>query len=116
VPQFSFPELLLASVWTVGVGGRMQQRDPYEILGAAPAASTGDIQKAYRKLAKKLHPDPDPGNAEAEEKFKEIASAYGLVGDAETRKKFDRGVIDASGAERPPQHHYRDYASVVQPA
>ena len=92
----------------------MQQRDPYEILGVAPAASAGDIQKAYRKLAKKLHPDLNPGNAEAEEKFKEIASAYGLVGDTEKRKKFDRGEIDASGAERPPQQYYRDYASSGQ--
>ena len=52
-------------------------KDPYEILGVAPTASADDIQKAYRKLAKKLHPDLNPGNAEAEEKFKEIAGAYG---------------------------------------
>ena len=84
--------------------------DPYEILGVAPTASAEDIQKAYRKLAKKLHPDLNPGNAEAEEKFKEIASAYGLVGDAEKRERFDSGEIDATGAERPPQHYYKDYA------
>jgi DnaJ-class molecular chaperone len=89
----------------------MQQRNPYEILGVAATASAEDIQKAYRKLAKKLHPDLNPGNAEAEEKFKEIASAYGLVGYAEKRKRFDSGEIDAAGAERPPQHFYRDYAS-----
>jgi len=88
--------------------------DPYETLGVAPAASAQDIQKAYRKLAKKLHPDLNPGNAEAEEKFKEIASAYGLVGDAEKRKRFDSGEIDAAGAERPPQHYYKDYASSEQ--
>jgi DnaJ-class molecular chaperone len=87
------------------------QRDPYEILGVAATASAEDIQKAYRKLAKKLHPDLNPGNADAEEKFKEIASAYGLVGDAEMRRRFDSGEIDAAGAERPPQNYYKDYAS-----
>ena len=54
-------------------------RNPYEVLGVAPAASAADIQKAYRKLAKKLHPDLNPGDKTAEEKFKEIASADGLV-------------------------------------
>ncbi|MGZ4926639.1 MAG: DnaJ domain-containing protein, partial [Halobacteriota archaeon] len=88
--------------------------DPYAILGVAPTASAEDIQKAYRKLAKKLHPDLNPGNAEAEGKFKEIASAYGLVGDPEKRKRFDSGEIDATGAERPPQHYYKDYASSEQ--
>jgi len=92
----------------------MQQRDPYEILGVAATASAADIQKAYRKLAKQLHPDLNPGNAEAEEKFKEIASAYGLVGDVEKRKRFDSGEIDATGAERPPQHYYKDFASSDQ--
>ena len=89
----------------------MQQRDPYEILGVASTAPAEQIQKAYRKLAKKLHPDLNPGNAEAEEKFKEIAYAYGLVGDAEKRKKFDNGEIDAGGAERPSESYYKDYAS-----
>ncbi len=89
-------------------------RDPYEILGVARTASADDLQKAYRRLAKKLHPDLNPGNAEAEEKFKEIAGAYDLVGDAEKRKRFDRGEIDAAGAERPRQDYYRDYASSEQ--
>lgn len=86
-------------------------KDPYEILDVAPTASADDIQKAYRKLAKKLHPDLNPGNPEAEEKFKEVAGAYDLVGDAERRGRFDSGEIDAAGAERPRQNYYRDYAT-----
>ena len=88
--------------------------DPYEILGVAPTASADDVQNAYRKLAKKLHPDLNPGNPEAEEKFKEVAGAYDLVGDAEKRKRFDSGEIDATGAERARQRYYRDYASSEQ--
>ena len=88
--------------------------DPYKVLGVARSASADDIQKAYRKLAKKLHPDLNPGNPEAEEKFKEVAGAYGLIGDAEKRKRFDSGEIDAAGAERPRQNYYRDYASSDQ--
>jgi DnaJ-class molecular chaperone len=86
-------------------------KDPYEVLGVARTASAEDLQKSYRKLAKKLHPDLNPGDAEAEEKFKEIAGAYDVVGDAEKRKRFDSGEIDAAGAERPRQSYYRDYAS-----
>jgi len=86
-------------------------KDPYDIIGVSHTASAAELQKAYRKLAKKLHPDLNPGNAEAEEKFKEIAGAYDLLGDAEKRKKFDSGEIDAAGAERPHHKYYRDYAS-----
>jgi len=89
-------------------------KNPYEILGVPPTASADDLQKAYRKLAKKLHPDLNPGNAEAEEKFKEVAGAYDLVGDAEKRKRFDNGELDATGSERPRQNYYRDYASAEQ--
>jgi DnaJ-class molecular chaperone len=88
-------------------------RDPYEILGVKKDASQDDIQKAYRKLAKKLHPDLNPGNKQAEDQFKEVTGAYDLLGDAQKRARFDRGEIDASGAERPPQGpqgFYRDYA------
>jgi DnaJ-class molecular chaperone len=86
-------------------------RNPYEVLGVAPTASSADIQNAYRKLAKKLHPDLNPGDKGAEEKFKEISGAYDLLGDAEKRKRFDAGEIDASGAERPQHHFYRDFAT-----
>lgn len=85
-------------------------RNPYEVLGVPSSASAADIQKAYRKLAKKLHPDLNPGDKTAEEKFKEVAGAYDLLGDAEKRKRFDGGEIDATGAERPQQHFYRDFA------
>ena len=87
-------------------------KNPYEVLGVAPSASAQDIRSAYRKLAKTLHPDLNPGDKRAEDKFKEVASAYDLVGDAEKRKRFDAGEIDASGAERPPeQPYYRSYAT-----
>ena len=84
--------------------------NPYELLGVAPTASAEEIQKAYRKLAKKHHPDLNPGDKAAEDKFKEISAANNLLGDAEKRKKFDAGEIDASGAERPPPRYYRDFA------
>jgi DnaJ-class molecular chaperone len=84
--------------------------DPYTTLGVKKDASQDDIQKAYRKLAKKLHPDLNPGNKKAEEQFKEVASAYDLLGDADKRARFDRGEIDASGQERPRQRYYRDFA------
>jgi DnaJ-class molecular chaperone len=85
--------------------------NPYEVLGVAPTASSADVQKAYRKLAKKLHPDLNPGDKTAEEKFKEVAGAYDLLSDSEKRKRFDNGEIDASGVERPQQHFYRDFAT-----
>jgi DnaJ-class molecular chaperone len=84
--------------------------DPYTVLGVKRNASQDDIQKAYRRLAKKLHPDLNPGNKKAEEQFKEVAAAYDLLGDAAKRAKFDRGEIDASGQERPAQQYYRDFA------
>ena len=84
--------------------------DPYQTLGVKKDASQDEIQKAYRRLAKKLHPDLNPGNKQAEEQFKEVSQAYDLLGDADKRARFDRGEIDASGAERPRQRYYRDFA------
>jgi DnaJ-class molecular chaperone len=85
-------------------------RDPYEILDVKRDAAAEEIRNAYRRLAKKLHPDLNPGNREAEEKFKEASAAYDLLSDAEKRKRFDNGEIDAQGNERPRYRSYRDYA------
>jgi len=84
--------------------------NPYEVLGVAPTASADEIKKAYRRLARKLHPDLNPGDKGGEEKFKEVANAWRLLGDPEKRRRFDAGEIDESGAERPQQRYYRDYA------
>ena len=84
--------------------------DPYATLGVKRDAAQDEIQKAYRKLAKKLHPDLNPGNKVAEDKFKEVSAAYDLLGDAEKRARFDRAEIDASGTERPRPPYYRDFA------
>lgn len=74
--------------------------DPYQILGVSRDATSDDIRQAYRTLAKKHHPDLNPGNKEAEARFKAIASAYAIVGDEAKRALFDSGKIDATGAEQ----------------
>lgn len=84
--------------------------DPYTVLDVKKDASQDDIQKAYRRLAKKLHPDLNPGNKRAEEQFKEVSAAYDLLGDPDKRARFDRGEIDASGVEQPHHRFYRDFA------
>ena len=86
-------------------------QDPYEILGVARDAAPDAIRKAYLKLAKKLHPDLNPGDKKSESRFKEVAAANDLLSDAEKRRRFDSGEIDASGAEKPQLRYYRDYAS-----
>lgn len=68
----------------------MKYRDYYEILGVKKEASEDEIKKAYRKLAKKYHPDANPGDHGAEEKFKEISEAYEVLGDKEKRQKYDQ--------------------------
>ena len=74
--------------------------DPYKTLGVSPGASADEIKKAYRKLAKKLHPDVNPGNKRVETQFKEATAAYDLLSDAEKRRKFDAGEIDENGNPR----------------
>jgi molecular chaperone DnaJ len=68
----------------------VSKRDYYEVLGVSRSASVDDVKKAYRKLAVKFHPDKNPGNHEAEEKFKEATQAYSVLSDAEARAKYDQ--------------------------
>jgi DnaJ-class molecular chaperone len=74
-------------------------RDPYDVLGVKREASEDEIQKAFRRLAKKSHPDLHPGDKKAEDRFKELNAAYDILGDATKRARFDRGEIDANGTE-----------------
>ena len=66
------------------------KRDYYEVLGVAKNASDAELKKAYRKLAKKYHPDVNPGDKEAEAKFKEATEAYGILSDPDKRKQYDQ--------------------------
>jgi len=75
-------------------------RDPYEVLGVQKPASSEDIKRAFRRLAKKLHPDANKKDAKAAAKFAELNSAYEVLGDEKKRKAFDRGEIDAEGKPR----------------
>lgn len=87
--------------------------NPYQILGVTREATQAEIRKAYLRLAKKHHPDLHPGDKDAEARFKDVAAANDIVGDETKRARFDRGEIDASGAERtqrPARESYRHYA------
>jgi DnaJ-class molecular chaperone len=75
-------------------------RDPYEVLGVPRTASQDDVKRAYRKLAKKLHPDANKSDAKAAVKFAELNAAYEILGEDDKRKAFDRGEIDAEGKPR----------------
>ncbi len=74
--------------------------DPYSALGLSRTATADDIRRAYRKLAKELHPDVRPGDKQAEDKFKRATAAFNLLSDPMTKARFDRGEIDADGNER----------------
>lgn len=73
--------------------------DPYSELGVSRGANADELRKAFRKLAKKHHPDANPGDKGAEEKFKRISAAFDILGDPDKRAKFDKGEIDADGRE-----------------
>ncbi|MBN9024628.1 MULTISPECIES: DnaJ C-terminal domain-containing protein [Kaistia] len=75
-------------------------RDPYQVLGVDKKATAAEVKKAFRRLAKKHHPDQNPDDSKAQEKFSEINSAYEILGDADKRGQFDRGEIDAEGKPR----------------
>src|SRR6201998_3554733 len=75
-------------------------RDPYEVLGVDRKANAGEIKTAYRRLAKKLHPDANKNDPKAATRFAELNAANELLGDEDKRKAFDRGEIDAEGKPR----------------
>src|SRR5262245_11253559 len=75
-------------------------RDPYDVLGVQKNASGPAIKSAFRKLAKKLHPDANKNDKKAAAKFAELNAAYEILGDEDKRKAFDRGEIDAEGKPR----------------
>src|SRR4051812_38775403 len=91
----------------------MATQTPYEVLGVKRDASAAEIRKAYRKLAKELHPDLNPGKPEAEARFKNVTAAYDILSDADKRARYDRGEIDETGAER-PRYSYRPHAEGAQ--
>lgn len=75
-------------------------RDPYTVLGVAKTASADEVKKAFRKLAKRFHPDQNKSDPKAKEKFAESNQAYEIIGDEKKRAQFDRGEIDAEGKPR----------------
>jgi curved DNA-binding protein len=86
-------------------------KDPYATLGVSRTASAEEIKKAYRKLAKKLHPDVNPGDKKAEERFKEVSSAFDVVGDPKKRALFDEfgDVSLRSGFDEAKARQFREY-------
>lgn len=90
--------------------------DIYATLGVGRDADQDEIKRSYRKLAKELHPDLNPDKPDVAHRFSEVAAAYDILSDPETRGKYDRGEIDAEGHERPPQGFYRDFADAPEGA
>lgn len=84
--------------------------DPYKTLGVAKDATQTEIKSAYRKLAKSMHPDLNPGDKSKADAFQNVVAAYEILGDADKRKRFDAGEIDAKGQEKPQRQYYREYA------
>ncbi len=87
----------------------MPERDLYEILGVSRSSTTDDVKKAYRRLAKKYHPDVNPGNKAAEEKFKEVTAAFEVLSDEKRRKLYDEFGADAlrTGFDQKKAEQYR---------
>ncbi len=91
-------------------------KDPYEVLGVRRGDSEETIRKAYRKLAKRHHPDVNAGKPDAAEKFKEISTAHDLLSDPARRARFDRGEIDPQGNETAYRHSWRDADAAARAA
>lgn len=89
------------------------EHDPYETLGVKRDASQAEIKKAYRRLAKKLHPDLSQGGATTQDEFQRVGAAYDILGDPEKRRRFDAGEIDANGQERPRPDPRWSYAGAT---
>ncbi len=85
-------------------------QDLYAILGVSRTASNDEVRRAYRKLAKDLHPDQHKGDPKTEDAFKRVSAAFAIVGNPEKRKRYDAGEIDAMGNER-ANPFYGDYTS-----
>lgn len=79
--------------------------DPYTVLGLSRTASDDDIRRAFRRLAKELHPDMNPEKASASDQFRRVSTAYEVIGDPAKRQRYDRGEIDAAGE---PRHSYQN--------
>ena len=88
-------------------------RDPYNVLGVPRTADAGAIKSAFRKLAKKLHPDSNKNDPKAATRFAEVNSAYEIIGDAKKRKQFDAGEIDADG--KPRFHGFEGFGAGAHP-
>ncbi len=96
----------------------MQEVDinnPYAILGVPKSATAAEIKKAYRALAKKLHPDINRGSAANEARFKAVSAAYSFLSDPERRRRYDAGEIDASGADVPQRPFYSEQSRTGRP-
>jgi len=77
--------------------------DPYEILGVSRDATGLELKRAFHKLARECHPDSDPDNPWAEDEFKALSAAYGLLSDSKRRALYDQGEISGDGSKRPPR-------------
>src|SRR5438067_1480413 len=89
-----------------------QKRDYYEVLGVQKDSSPDDIKKAFRKLAKELHPDMNPGDKTAEEKFKEVAEAYEVLSDQEKRSRYDQ--LGHEGLRGMPTHGFQNFEEIFE--
>ncbi|MGH6898067.1 MAG: DnaJ C-terminal domain-containing protein [Geminicoccaceae bacterium] len=87
-------------------------KDPYRVLNVPRSADPALIKQAYRRLAKILHPDRNPGNQQAEQRFREVTEAYDLLSDPAKRRRYDRGEIDAQGR---PRHPFRGFEFAGDP-